>query len=176
MEIYRKDGHDLRTYGTKSEFNGYDVKSKWKIVDYASAEHNEEVLELTGDKTGNTIDQDLKFHFTRFEGNNEEALKDVERYKYYFNLASVSYNPKVDKATHRNSRRFWEELRNEQQRRLENELLEEQENIEIVIPQNEEAEESVESEISSDAGTETSLDTIIDVSMEVLLLDPVFLS
>ena len=170
MHTYRQNGHDFRTFGTKPEFNGYDVKSKWKIVDYASAEHNEEVLELTGDRTGNTIDQDLKFHFTRFEGNNEEALKDVERYKYYFKLASVRYNPKVDKATHRNSRRFWEGLRDEQQRNLENELLREYDNIEIEIPVKAEVEaqaSSDETEVTSDAESNTSMDTVIDISLEV---------
>ena len=170
FRIYRQEGHDFRTYGTKPEFNGYDLKSKWKITDYASAEHNEEVLELTGDRTGNTIDQDLKFHFTRFEGNSEEALKDVERYKYYFKLASVRYNPKVDKATHRNSRRFWEGLRDEQQRDLENELLREYDNIEIEIPDKTEVEDQTSSdntEVKSDVESDASMDTVIDVSLEV---------
>ena len=165
FKIYRQQGFDNRTYGTPLEFNGYDLKSKWKIIDYEAAEHNEEVLELTGDRTGNTIDQDLKFHFTRFEGNNEEALKDVERYKYYFKLASVRYNPKVDKATHRNSRRFWEGLRDEEQRNLENELLHEYDNIEVEIPQADKVEVDVP-EAMSDAESEVSVNTVIDVSMD----------
>ena len=71
------------------------------MFNYETAEHNEEVLELTGDRTGNTIDKDLKFHFTHFK-DAEEAVKDAERCRYYFKLASISYNSKVDKATHRN--------------------------------------------------------------------------
>lgn len=170
METYRQEGYDFRTYGTPAVFNGYNVKSKWKIVNYETAEQNEEVLELTGDRTGNTIDQDLKFHFTRFEGNNEEALKDVERYRYYFELASVKYNPKVDKATHRNSKRFWDGLRREQQRLLENELLEEHANIEVEIPVKKSV-VVVEAEIPSDAESEASVNTIVDVSMEVNIDD-----
>ena len=171
MKTYRQEGHDFRTYGTKPEFNGYNVKSKWKIVDYASAEHNEEVLELTGDRTGNTIDLDLKFHFTRFEGNNEEALKDIERYKYYFNLASFKGNPKVLKATHRNSRRFWDECRAEEQRLLENELLQEEANIEIEVPPKPADKILVpieeEAEVSTDSDSNCSIITMIDASMEV---------
>ena len=171
FKAYRQEGHDYRTYGTKKEFNGYIVKSKWKIVDYQTAEHNEEVLELTGDRTGNTIDEDLKFHFTRFEGNADEALKDAERYRYYFKLASINYNPKVDKATHRNSKRFWDRLRAEEQRRLENELLENDANIEIEIPQND-VENGLstiaeESSVSTDAESDSSAMTLVDASMEV---------
>ena len=171
FKIYRQEGHDFRTYGTKPEFNGYDVKSKWKIIDYQSAEHNEEVLELTGDRTGNTIDEDLKFHFTRFEGNAEEALKDAERYRYYFALASIKYNPKVDKATHRNSKRFWDALRAEEQRQLENELLENEANIEIEIPENNKEDflSTIEEEDTEMAESEpdTSSTTVGDASLEV---------
>ena len=168
MAIYRSEGEAFRRFDTKPEFNGYDVKSNWKIVDYAHADKNESVLELTGDRTGNTIDEDLKFHFTRFEGNKEQAVKDVESYRYYFKLASIRCNPKVDKATHRNSKRFWDECRVEQQRQLENELLESQANIEIKIPSNNlEIPSLVNDEVASDAETTGSMDTVIDVSMEV---------
>ena len=168
MNAYRQDGHDRRTYGTKPMFNGYVVKSKWKIVDYESADRIEEVLELTSDRTGNTIDEDLKFHFTRFEGNNEQAVRDVESYKYYFKLASVKCNPKVDKATHRNSKRFWDECRAEEQRQLENELLESEANIEIKIPSNNvEVSSLVADDVPSDAETTGSLDTVVDLSLEV---------
>ena len=171
FRTYRQEGHDFRTYGTKPQFNGYDVKSKWNIIDYQSAEHKEEVLELTGDRTGNTIDEDLKFHFTRFEGNAEEALKDAERYRYYFALASISYNPKVDKATHRNSKRFWDTLRAEEQRRLENELLENDSNIEIDIPENNKGDDlsviEEEGSVLSDSESDDSSTTMKDVSLEV---------
>ena len=171
FRTYRQEGHDLRTYGTKKEFNGYILKSKWKIVDYASAEQNEEVLELTGDRTGNTIDEDLKFHFTRFEGNTEEALKDAERYRYYYKLASIKYNPRVDKVTHRNSKRFWDRLRNEEQRLLENELLAAEDNVEVEIPPKPASRILVpieeEAEVSSDSEANSSLSALVDVSMEV---------
>ena len=175
FKIYRQEGHDFRTYGTKPEFNGYDVKSKWPIIDYEAAEHNEEVLELTGDRTGNTIDEDLKFHFTRFEGNAEEGVKDKERYRYYFELASVKCNPKIEKATHRNSKRFWDECRAEQQRNLENELLSEYANIEVDIPQKINTSASTViidgGEISSDNDSVESMDTIIETASMKVNLD-----
>ena len=168
MKIYRSEGDDFRRFGTKPEFNGYDVKSNWKIVSYEEADKNESVLELTGDRTGNTIDEDLKFHFSRFEGNAEQAVKDVANYRYYFKLASVKGDPKVQMATHRNSKRFWDECRAEEQRLLENELLEQEANIEIPIPSNNtEMPSLVKDEESSDNESCASMDTVVDVSLEV---------
>ena len=168
MQTYQSEADAFRRFGTKPEFNGYDVKSNWKIVSYEEADKNESVLELTGDRTGNTIDEDLKFHFSRFEGNAEQAVKDVANYRYYFKLASVKGDPKVQMATHRNSKRFWDECRAEEQRLLENELLEQEANIEIPIPSNNsEIPSLVKDEEFSDNESCASMDTVIDVSLEV---------